>query len=207
MVWTGTGSTIFSADDMAATSAASASVHNLFGDMDPQALIDADENDVDGTGKRIKSLGLRCVLTRSAGLTRKNLKEERHSKDLEIEDCISCYELRMPQFYTKICRLFLIPLFETESESFEFLSKLSAGLRSRQCGGSMLDKESHNLIAQSLSSPIPPALLLRVALVRLQSAIPDVHPDRAVRSGYGTFQRRFRVVSFIFTPVLLYLSY
>ena len=179
MEWTGSGSTIVSENDTAAATAASDSVLNLLGNTNLQALMDADETEVYGAGQRIKTLGLRCVLTRSAELIRKEV--EGHSKDLEYEDCISCYDLRMPQFYSKLCSFFLIPLFSTETGSFELLSKLRASLQSRQGGSSMLDDECHRLLAQSLSSPIPPALLLRVALVRLQSAIPDAHPDSSVR--------------------------
>ncbi len=174
---------------MAAAAAAYATAHNFLGDTDSQALMDADENEVDGTGKRIESLGLRCVLTRSAGLIRK--EGEGHSKDLDSEDYISSYELWMPQFYTKLCRLFLIPLFSTETGSFELVSKLRASLQSRQGGSTTLDDESHRLLAQSLSSPIPPALLLRVALVRLQSAIQYARPDRAVSSGFGILKHNF----------------
>jgi hypothetical protein len=172
---------------------AATDVRKFLSDTDPQALIEADENDFDGTGNRIKTRGLRCVLTRSTGLTRKD--GGWHPKDLDDEDCISCYDLRMPRFYTNMCRLFLFPLFATETGSFELLSKLRASLQSMQGGCSILEDESHKLIAKSLSSPIPPALLLRVALMRLQSAIPHAHPERAVRSGLGTFKCKFRGLS------------
>jgi hypothetical protein len=173
---TGSGSISLSGDTASNFSTASATMCSLLGDTDPCALLDTDESEVGGTGKRIKSLGLRCVLARSS----KFIKKE-NEKDWDSEDSVSCYELRLPHFYSKLCILFLMPLFSTETGSFEFVAKLRASLQSK-LGRSILDEESHILLAQSLSSPIPPALLLRVALVRLQSAMPPAHPDKAVSS-------------------------
>ncbi len=163
--------------------AASATVYNLLGDIEPQALLEADEQEMDGSGRRIKTLGLRCVLARSPGFSRK--EGAGHEKILDGEDSISCYDLRLTHFYSHLCRLFLIPLFPTEAGSFELVSKLRSSLQPK-LGSSVLDEESHRLLAQSLSSPIPPALLLRVALVRLQSVMPKAHPDRAVSSSLSS---------------------
>jgi hypothetical protein len=95
-----------------------------------------------------------------------------------------CYDMLLTPFYTSLCTLFLVPLFSDRGSAEELASELLSNVAGAGAAGA-LPPGSGRWLADLVSNALPPALVLRAVLLRLQWATPSIHPDRPVRKMRG----------------------
>ncbi len=93
-----------------------------------------------------------------------------------------CYDLHLAPFYSNLCSLFLVPLFSDHAGAEELASELLCVVGGAG-SGSALPPGAGRWLADLVSNPLPPALLLRVVLLRLRWTTPEAHPDWQVHRG------------------------
>ena len=91
------------------------------------------------------------------------------------------YDMRLTPFYTSLCPLFLVPLFWERDSAETLASELLTNVAGVGAAGT-LPPGSGRWLADLVSNALPPALVLRAVLLRLQWATPSAHPDWQVDS-------------------------
>ena len=138
----------------------------LIGGESAQALLDAD--------------ALNCARASYAGFfcatDGQNATVERMDCTDEKAGATGCYDLHLAPFYSNLCSLFLVPLFSDRAGAEELASELLCVVANGSAVGA-LPPGSGLWLADLVSNPLPPALLLRIVLLRLKWITPTGHPD------------------------------
>jgi hypothetical protein len=174
-LWTTSGNAILGPERLAMGRAAAEMGRELIGGIDAQALLD-----VAGSWLWVCGPGGGGGLDSDTVVVSVREGDEDEFEGGASSHSVWCYDMRLAPFYTSLCTLFLVPLFSDRGSAEDLASELLSNVAGAGAAGA-LPPGSGRWLADLVSNALPPALILRAVLLRLQWATPSSHPDWQVQ--------------------------